>query len=71
MLRQNYTYDNNSYNRKVARREENLISCEKMNIERRIKAENVNSDEKIKRFSIELVRRIYKTVGGETIMQRW
>ena len=46
-------YDDNSYNCKVARREENLILYEKMNVERRIKVENVKSDKKAKRFSIE------------------
>ena len=66
-MRQNYTYDNNSYNYKAIRREENLILCKKMNAERRIKVENVNLDEKTKRFSIELARKICRTVGGETI----
>ena len=41
-----------------------------MNIERRIKVENMNSDEKTKTFSIESVRRIYKIVGSKIIMQR-
>ena len=70
MLRRNYVC-NNSYNYKVVRREENLILYEKMNVERRLKVEDVNYDKKMMRFSIELVRRIYKTVGGEIITQRW
>ena len=40
----------------------------KMNVEKRIKAEDINYDDKIRRFKIELARRIYKIVSGKTIM---
>ena len=42
ILRWNYIYDDISYNCKVIRREENPISYDKRNIERRITVEDVN-----------------------------
>ena len=41
ILKQIYTYNDISYNCKVVRREENPISYEKRNVERRIIAEDV------------------------------